>query len=150
MSGNNPFLVIGDPDGVIKENDVATATIRLGFAQYGQMVICLAKSSAFPARMVESPRLFLDGDTPPEINISDGDHILWQMVTVSKGVVINIRAFTTSPSVTTFLRRVFAEQRAHGSVSVGEADKWISAWQRDCPTVKDAWGRVVVSCLGGD
>lgn len=150
MSGNSPFLVVGDTDGVMTENEASTASLRLGFTQFGPLVICMMKSSALPTTMVESPRPFLEGDVEPEITIEEGDHILWQMVTVSKGIILNMRAFTTSPQVTTFLRRAFSEQRANGPITFAEADQWITRWQQECPTEREAWKRVMVTCKGGD
>lgn len=150
MSGNSPFLVVGDPDGVMTEHEVATAPVRLGFTTFGPLVICMMKCPALPATMVESPRPFIIGDPPPEITIEKGDHILWQMVTVSRGIILNMRAFTTSPQVTVWLRRAFAEQRANGPISYAESDHWIARWREATPTEREAWKRVEVSSKGGD
>lgn len=129
---------------------MATSTIRLGFAQFGPLVICMMKSSALPVTMLESPRPFIVGDPAPEVTVEDGDHMLWMLVTVSRGIILNMRAFTTSPRITVFLRRAFAEQRAHGPISYEQSDAWIRQWQAECPTDREAWKRVVVSCLAGD
>lgn len=150
LSGNSPFLVIGDTDGVMTENAAATSPIRVGFTQFGPLIVCMMKSPALPASIVESPRPFLEGDPPPEVTIEKGEHILWRMVTVSRGIILNMRAFTTSPQVTIFLRRAFAEQRANGPITFAEADQWIARWKWECPTEREAWKRVVVSCKGGD
>lgn len=144
------FLVLGDPDAEVDVGRFERSTIRLGFAQHGPVAFILMKTDGLPMALMEAVRPYLVGDDPPEIHVSPGDHLLWQMVTVSAGVIVNLRAFTTSPQVTVWLRRVFAEQRAHGPITTAECDRWLDSWRAATPDLRETWRRVEVTCKAGD
>lgn len=150
FSGEHPLLVVGDPDGVLLPEMASHARLELGFAAFGPLAVVMLRSQDWPFLSMDSPRPYLDGDDAPEVQVSDGHHLLWTMAVVSQGVVTALRAFTASPEVTVWLRRRFAEQRARGPVSFEESDVWISRWQELTETEAALWSMAQVTCHAGD
>lgn len=144
------YLILGDPFGEMNIDEWVRDTPQIGFGQFGPLVIIAIRSRSLPGPVIDCARPYLVGDAPPEITIEPGEHILWQCTTVSRGIVANMRAFTTSPRTTVYLRRALAEQRAHGPMTTSEADQWINQWQNATTNPKDVWRRMVVTCKAGD
>lgn len=146
-SGN--FLVIGDPFAEVDLGKYVNASIKVGFAEHGPLAVVIIDAPGLPAAL-DSARPYLSGDEAPEIVIEPADHIVWQLVLVQAGIITNLRAFTTSPDVTVFLRRVMAGQRAAGPLSYAEADVWIQDWFATAPSEADVWAACAVVCRSGD
>lgn len=150
FSGTSPYLLIGDPDGDLDADTAATARLELGFATFGPLLIVMLRSADWPFLTMDSPRPFFPDDDIIKPTWNDDDHLLWTQLLVSHGVVANIRAFTTSPAVTVWLRHALQAQQAAGAVTVTEADRWIGRWQEATSTERDLWAMAQVTCHAGD
>lgn len=148
---STPLLTLGDPQGRVDASTLSSTPMRLGFAQYGPLVVAMLKAPEFGLGLLEAFTAYVHGADAPEVTFDDGrDHILWMLMSVNASrTITGMQAFTTSPAVTTFLRRAFAEQRATGPISMEETDFWMGQWYENVSTDAAAWNRVVVSSKAG-
>jgi hypothetical protein len=120
---------------------------RIGLIQSGPMGVLVLGTGL---GVVDCPRPYLVGDPVPDVEPYGGDHVLWKVVLVQRGVVADLTAFTTSPAFTKHLRRVFAEQRARGPLTRREADVAIARFQVEVPDERALWRRCLVTSRAGD
>lgn len=127
----------------------AHGSLRLGLAQHGPIAFLLAKMPGWD--VVEAVRPWFHDEDPPELTLTDGEHVVWKLAVTQDGIIVNLRAFTTSPFFTRQLRRVYAEQRAHGPITPEEVDPWLYQWRtKIAPDGASAWKRVIATSLAGD
>lgn len=146
------LVVIGDPPAVIDADAFSTARFRIGFATHGPLTFlmlddpCLGPAGGF----LEAGTGWLHDQDAPEVTIEDADHIVWSLVLVTGGTVSALRAFTTSPAVTRWLRRARAEQRATGPLTGPQFLEARQSWITRYSDPKSAWRAAELTSWAGD
>lgn len=150
-STEGQILFLGDPNGQVTEEALSTAPLRLGFVQFGPLIIVLVKAPTLRKENLEAITLYIHEAKEPLIDVEANMHLTWTLMVVNGARNISaMRAFTTNPEVTEFLRKAFIEQREAGPISKPEAMEWMNKWYSEVPSDSDAWSRVVVSSKIGD
>jgi len=124
------------------------APLKLGLAQFENMPVFLIRSPAFGTLDIAHP--WIAGAPEPEIVPIDASHILWNLVIVQEGHISSMHAFTTTPHMTTVARRIFAEQRSAGPLTVAQAQAAVDRWQQSTHSERDIWRRALATGKPGD
>lgn len=148
----DPYLiVVMNGHGVEPRLDVdlrPSGPLTLGIAQFEQMPVFLVKSPEFGTLDVAHP--WIEGQPEPEIVPVEAVHILWHFVVVQQGLITSMHAFTTNKVVTQAVRRIFAEQRAHGPLTKHEAQAAVNRWQSFTVSEKQIWKRALATGKPGE
>lgn len=150
-SSEEQILFLGDPKGQVTEEALSTAPMRLGFVQFGPLIIVLVKAPTLRKEFLEAITVYIHEAKEPAIDVEMDMHLMWTLMVVDGARNISaMRTFTTNPEVTKFLRKAYIEQCEAGPISKSEAMEWINRWYAEVPSDSDAWSRVVVSSKIGD
>lgn len=158
-------LVVPSDDPDLAEA-AAGADVWLGVLQAGPVPIVLARfrdDSGHVLGYWEAPGAWRTGDDPPEVTVSDAEHMAWTLLVVegSPGyqrdrweprpmTVTGLRAFTTSPAFTRAMRRAQAEQRAAGPMDEGQVLEHMRGYYAANDAGRDAWRRCIVTSRAGE
>lgn len=127
----NFFVIADDAFAQVELESLRSGPLRIGVADFHGTPWIAIQSTAF--ELFDAPSLYVTGSTPPDISSAD-PRLLCALYVVERGVTVALRMFTLSTACTTLLRRLFAEQRAHGPILIDQGDvvmeQWYSVVQR--------------------
>lgn len=141
--------------------------LALGLSSAGPIPVLMARLRDDRGGVLgywEGPGPWRIGRDAPEVRIDPGGRILWAWVTAAASAgydrtepgdpgprtVLGLRACTTSPAFTRTLRRLQAEQRAHGPMTDDEVASRMAEHYARTDSGPSAWRRCLVTSKAGE